>query len=277
MTDEKVDDSKNGATELLGIRLGRASEHVIWTLLSVWLFLEAIPSYDNADGRWEGPVSWFSALWLEAGLPGNPLVDAEGGVWSAFDSTWAVWLFVLLSAGTCGLALGHPEKWGLRALSYLGIAAALEAAETFWPVVASVSALGLTGMIAGIRCWWKDRDPGADDYMDYAPLEVVFIRFINDVVLHYLLPLFGPVILLLLTLQNFWVGPQPRPTEDLLLGALRRLRKSSDSPLAGKDLMSALEVFISLNGSSRQETKRLAARVSAAQNVAAGAVRSDDT
>ncbi|GAB3844907.1 hypothetical protein [Nesterenkonia populi] len=271
MTETNVDTAKTGAAELLGVRLSRATEHIIWILLSIWLFFEAIPAYDESDEHWDGPASWFGSLWVEAGLPGDPLVDVNTGVWSTIDSPWAVWFFILLSAGTCGLAVGRPEKWGLRALSYLGIAGAVEATDTLWPVLVALVALGLVATIASLRCWFVDRYSGAENYMDYASPGIVFTRFLSDVVLHYLLPLLGPVILLLFTLQNFWTGPQPRPTDSLLHEALSELRKSSDASLTRKDLLSVLEVFISLNGASRQETKSLASWTLATRRGPSGA------
>lgn len=182
---------------------------------------------------------------------------------------------ILLSIGTCGLALGHPGRWGLRALSYLGIAGSVQVAKSFWPVAIALLALGLLAAIAGIRCWLKDRDPSASDFMKYAPAEIVLNRYLSDVVLHYLMPVLGPFFLLGLTLQNFWAGPEPRPKEDLLFEGIRDLNEQSNQPISSKDLLAAMKVLIGFSGASHKETGRLASYALVALRLPSGAKRLD--
>src|SRR5699024_3041058 len=134
----------------------------------------------------------------------------------------------------------------------------VEVAKSVWPVAIALLALGLLAAIAGIRCWLKDRDPSASDFMDYASAGIVLNRYLSDVVLHYFMPVLGPLFLIGLTLQNFWAGPEPRPKQDLLVEGIRDLNRQSNQSISSNDLLAALKVLIGLSGASHKETGRLA-------------------
>lgn len=67
MTDTAKEKIKTGVVELAGVRFGKATEHIVWILLSIWFFLQVLPTFESADSHFEGPISWYGSLWIEVG------------------------------------------------------------------------------------------------------------------------------------------------------------------------------------------------------------------
>lgn len=266
MAEHSDDDNarKQKSVQMAGFSLGGATEYIVCIFLSAWFWLESFPYYFDGSS-WTGPYTWFGDLWIVAGLPHLPVLDVESDFWAAAESPYFMPVALLLSGGACGLAVGHPKRWGFRTLSYLGIAAAVEAHGNLWPVLISITALLVLAVSAMAWCWHQNKvesNPHRDGDRDRDTPLGIMRKFSRYVLVHYGMPPLGPALLVGLALQNFTNPPASSPRERLIdsgLGDLKReVTHRGAGPITNADLLNAMKVLVGTQGTRGKEACELA-------------------
>lgn len=245
--------------QIAGFSLGAATEHIVWVFISIWFWFN-LWAVSNGQG-WVGPYSWFGDLWRTTGLPNFPVIDVDSDFWATAESSHFPAAALLLSAGACGLAVGRPQHWGFRTLSYMGIAAAVQAHGNLWPVIGSIGVLLILAALAMAWCWLSHKFEFKRHHENGTP-DFVLMKFMSDVVLHYILPFLGPFIVVGLTLSNFTTKPAETPKADLVSSGLGDLKQDvthrGTRPVTNADLLSAMKILVGLQGARGEEASNLA-------------------